>query len=146
MAKGIFKNTGSAQKIQVGKDSTGLSRWKTVQQGESIELERTYAEKLPGFEEVADKKHAAKQKEAERESKQKKSAEDKVLSYEEELFSVKGLGKKAQDGVLAIYPSRDELLAALKSGSDLPLPVAVVKKLNDHFLAEQNEEDREGKE
>jgi len=120
-----FKNTtGNAIRIRKIKGDECI--WVTIKPNEIIELDEEYGYNL-GLEPFSETEESNKEKVKKEELKK---PSEKFLK---ELLSINGIGKKTLQDIISIYPTKKDLVNAIKGKKELPFRDDVVKKLIKKF-------------
>lgn len=61
--------------------------------------------------------------------------EEDIVNFRKELRSIKGVGAKTVNDILALYPTRAELIKKLGVDEVIPLRDDVVEKLYDYYMS-----------
>jgi 5'-3' exonuclease len=130
----LFKNLGEKIKIRIGESHN--ASWISVKHGQEIDIPENIG-KLYGFEPVkAFESSIAKTKVETKviEKKEPKTSQTKDSKwFLEELKSIRGIGKKRAKDIVKVYPNKENLIDAIKSGKHLPFRDDVEEKLKKKY-------------
>lgn len=131
-----FRNDGEWIRVSIGPSEN--RRFISLYPGEVYDLPEEVA-KRPGLKltpiQALEGKIGDKKVETKVEAKNDATAsQDKDLkAFSRELSSIKGIGKKTVQDIIAVYPSKEALLKEIKEKNELPFRDDVDKKLRDHY-------------
>jgi len=125
----LFINKGESMKVRLT-DGNGYF-WKTARQNEIIDLPEEIG-LIHGFEIVeANIVEPVAKKETTKGKIGNSVVETK--QFEDEIKSLKGFGKKTMRDLIALYPTRESLVEAIRDNVELPIRDDLDKKLRKHF-------------
>lgn len=145
----LFKNSKKKGVMIRGKKLAAGYEWITVKPGDTIRLPEVQGEAYgldrveeeegkPGEEKCEDKKlkkENSKKDRLEKKQMRKKAAKekDKAESYKSELQALKGIGEKTAEDLLEMFPSRKELVEAVRKKQKISVRDDVEEILRAHF-------------
>lgn len=135
----LFCNT-TGKKLKIRKHDKNGFFWVDLNPNEKINIPEEYGHNI-GLSKVIETK---KDKESKQEHKEKKEAffsqfskkdetEHNQEDFYQEIKSIKGIGKKTAEDIVAAFQTKEQLISAIKSGEHLPVRNDVENKLKAYY-------------
>lgn len=122
----FVNNTGGKVKLRLGEHKSHY--WKTLREGEEIDLLEAVGNKL-NLSVVEVKKDPKIEEKPKKQKSTPKRKPEPNKDYEENLRNINGIGPKTVQDIMKVYKTPKELIRAIDRGEKLPFRDDVVIKL-----------------